>query len=174
MTAFFTLCSKAIVQTIFATMLCSGNFNLRKVVLLWYCFCWIGAYSSPFKVLLSLRKVVHFRNFLRTWLPWKETREPILQPRRAASKPKYSWTKKKGILGLGHTEPCLRWSHLLAFLGLILFFSFLFPTFSRPFFVAIDQPWQTQRLPWLSRTSIALVGSSLAKKSFAFLARKDS
>jgi hypothetical protein len=32
--------------------------------------------------------------------------------------------QKKGILGLGHTEPCLRWSHLLAFLGLFLFFSF--------------------------------------------------
>ncbi len=77
--------------------------------------------------------------------------------------------QKKGILGLGHTEPCLCWSHLLAFLGLFLFFSFLFLTFSRPLFVAIDQPWWTQWLPWLSRTPIALVGSSSYKKSFAFL-----
>ncbi len=43
MTAFFALCSKAIVRTFLATMLCSGIFNLRKIVLLWYCFWWIGA-----------------------------------------------------------------------------------------------------------------------------------
>jgi hypothetical protein len=43
MTAFFALRSKAIVWTFLATMLRSGIFNLRKVVLLWYCFCWIGA-----------------------------------------------------------------------------------------------------------------------------------
>ncbi len=42
MTAFFALHSKAIVRTFLTTMLCSGIFNLRKVVLLWYCFCWIG------------------------------------------------------------------------------------------------------------------------------------
>jgi hypothetical protein len=53
--------------------------------------------------------------------------------------------------------------------SLVFFFSFLFSTFSCPLFVVIDQPWQTQRLPWLSRTSIALVGSSLYEKSFAFL-----
>ena len=104
--------------------------------------------------------------------------------------------QKKGILGLGQTKPCLCWSHLLAYLGLFLFLSFLFSTFSPPFFVAIDQPWQTQRLPWsfsflfltfsrplficnrpalanstawLFRTFIALVGSSSYKKFFAFL-----
>ncbi len=82
--------------------------------------------------------------------------------------------QKKGILGLGRTEPCLCWSHLLAFLGLFLFFSFLFSTFSRPLFVAIDQPWRTQRLPWLSRPFIALLCSLLAKKSFAFLELSDS
>ncbi len=43
MTAFFALRSKAIVQTFLATKICSGIFNLRKVILLWYCFCWIGA-----------------------------------------------------------------------------------------------------------------------------------
>ncbi len=43
MTAFFALHSKAIVRNFLATMLHSGIFNLRKVVLLWYCFCWIGA-----------------------------------------------------------------------------------------------------------------------------------
>jgi hypothetical protein len=43
MTAFFALCSKAIVRTFLATILRSRIFNLRKVVLLWYCFCWIGA-----------------------------------------------------------------------------------------------------------------------------------
>ncbi len=47
--------------------------------------------SSPFKVLLSLRKVVRYMNFLCTFLlRRKETQEPILQPRWAASKPKYS------------------------------------------------------------------------------------
>ncbi len=170
MTAFFALCSKAIVQTFLATMLRSGSFNLRKVVLLWYRFCWIGAYSSPFKVLLLLRKVVRFRNFLRTLLP----RRPSLVGADTSTEMGHFKTQilvnqKKGILGLGHTEPCLRWSHLLAFLGLFLFFSFLFLTFSRPLFVAISQPWRTQRLPWLSCTSTALVCSSLAKKSFAFL-----
>ncbi len=39
MTAFFALRSKAIVRTFLATMLCSGIFNLRKEVLLRYCFC---------------------------------------------------------------------------------------------------------------------------------------
>jgi hypothetical protein len=32
-----------------------------------------------------------------------------------------------------------------------LVFFFFFFSFSRPLLVAIDQPWQTQRLPWLSR-----------------------
>ncbi len=41
MTAFFVLRFKAIVRTFLATKICSGIFNLRKVFLLWYCFCWI-------------------------------------------------------------------------------------------------------------------------------------
>ncbi len=43
MTAFFALCYKAIVRIFLATMLRSGIFNLRRVVLLWYCSCLIGA-----------------------------------------------------------------------------------------------------------------------------------
>ncbi len=61
--------TQAIVRTFLDTMLCSGIFNLRKIVLLWYRFCWIGAWSSPFKVLLLLRKLVRFRNFFCTLLP---------------------------------------------------------------------------------------------------------
>jgi hypothetical protein len=55
LTAFLlTLRSKAIVRPLLAT-----NDSQRDLQ---------PAKSSPFKVLLSLRKVVHFRNFLRTWL----------------------------------------------------------------------------------------------------------
>ncbi len=54
------------------------------------------------------------------------------------------------------------------FLPSLVFFLSL-PDFLTLSPVAVDQPWQTQRLPWLSRTSIALVGSSSYKKSSAFL-----
>ncbi len=125
MTAFFALHSRVIVRTFLATMLYSGIFNMRKVIL--------------FKVLLSLRKVVHFQNFLRTWLP----RRPSLVGADTSTESgrfqaQILVNQKKGILGLGHTKPCLRWSHLVAFLGLFLFYSF-----SSPLLVAIDQPWRT-------------------------------
>ncbi len=73
-----------------------------------------------------LRKVVLFRNLLRTWLP----RRPSLIGADTSTETGRFQTQilvnqKKGILGSGHMEPCLRWSHLLAYLGLFLFFSFL-------------------------------------------------
>jgi hypothetical protein len=58
-----------------------------------------GASSSPFKVLLLLRKVVYFRKCLRTWLPCRvKTPEPILQTRWVACEHCYLWTKKKEFL----------------------------------------------------------------------------
>ncbi len=75
------------------------------------------AYSSPIKVLLSLRKVVRFRNFLRTWLPRRLSLVGAdIQTRRVSQNPNTREPKKE-ILGVGHTEPCLHGSHLLTFLG---------------------------------------------------------
>jgi hypothetical protein len=118
-------------------------------------------------VLLLLRNVVRFRNFLRTLLPCRPSLVGAdTSTKTGRFKTQILVNQKKGIFGLGHTEPCLLWSHLLAYLG--PFFSFLFLTFSRPLFVVIDQPWQTQRLTWLSRTSTALVCNSLGKKILRF------
>ncbi len=118
--------------------------------------------------MLLLCKVVRFRNFLHTWPPRNHAGADT-STKTGRFKTQILVNQKKGILSLGHTEPCLCWSHLLTYLGLFLFFSFLvfltspscgdrppslvfffsFFSFSRPPFVATDQPWRTQRLPWL-------------------------
>jgi hypothetical protein len=115
-----------------------------------------------------LRKVVRFQNFLCIWPPRNHAGADT-STEMGRFKTQILVNQKKGILGLGHTEPCLCWSHRLAYHGLFLFFSFLvfltFPScgdrppslvfffsffsFSHPPFVATDQPWRTQRLPWL-------------------------
>ncbi len=179
MTAFFALRSKAIVRIFLATMLCSGIFNLRRVVLLWYCSRWIGALSSPFKVLLLLCKLVRFRNFLRTWLPRNHAGADT-STETGRFKTQILVNQKKEFLVEG------TWN--LAFVGatfspsLVFFFSFIFLFFSRPLLVATDHhPWSFSflffsflRPPFVaaslaSRTSTALVCSSSVKKSFAFL-----
>ncbi len=157
MTAFFTLCSRAIVQTFLTTMLCSGIFNMRKVVL--------------FKVLLLLRKVVCFRNFLSTWFPCRpslvgadtSTKLGRFQaPNTREPKKRNSWVRAHRTLPLLEPLSCLPWSFSLLFfflspscgdrpaiLGPFLFFLtspycgdrpaflglFLFLTFSRPLFL---------------------------------------
>ena len=76
-------------------------------------------------VLLSLRKVVHFRNFLRTWLPRRlslvgadiQTRQVSQNPNTREPKKEISWLRTHGTFPLR--------SHLLAFLGLFLFLNLL-------------------------------------------------
>ena len=130
-------------------------------------------------VLLSLRKVVHFRNFLCTWLPCR----PSLVGADTSTETGRFQTQilvnqKKGILGLGHMEPCLRG---VTFLPSLVFF---FSSFSRPLLVATDHlPWSSSFLShvplffWRQTSSgglngfhvRALVCSLLEQKSFAFL-----
>ncbi len=81
----------------------------------------------------------------------------LLNPNTREPKKRNSWLRTHGTLPSLEPPSRLPWS-----------FSFLFSTFSRSLLVAIDQPWRTQQLPWLSCTSIALVGSLSYKKSFAF------
>ncbi len=58
-----------------------------------------GAQSSPFMVLLLLRKVVHFRYCLCTWLPCRiKNAGANTKTRRVACEHRYSWTKKKKFL----------------------------------------------------------------------------
>ncbi len=131
-------------------------------------------------VLLLLRKVVRFRNFLRLWLP----RRPSLVGADTSTETGHFQTqilmnqKKKFLVedtrNLAFAEPRSRlpwsFSFLLShvpflwrqttFLGLLLFFFLTSPScgdrppslvfffyFSRPHFLATDQPWRTQRLP---------------------------
>ncbi len=57
--------------------------------------------------MLSLRKVVRFRNFLCTWLPRRLSLVGAnTSNKMGLSEPKYSWTKKK--IWLRAHEPCLR------------------------------------------------------------------
>ena len=76
---------------------CQGQ--VRKVVLLWYCF---------YCVKLSFYGTAFAYGFLVE----KGTQEPILQTRRVACETRYSWTKKR-ILGWGHVKSC---SHFFVFL----------------------------------------------------------
>ena len=114
-----------------------------------------GCVSSPFKVLLSLRKVVRCRNFLRTWLPRRLSLVGVNIQTRQVSQSPYTREPKKKFLGLGHTEPFLRGSHLLAFLGLFSFldsdvpfsrrqttFLGLLLNFLVPLILATDQAWR--------------------------------
>ncbi len=58
-----------------------------------------GAQSSPFMVLLSLRKVVLLRYCLCIWHPCrKRMQESILHTRWVACEHRYSWTKKREFL----------------------------------------------------------------------------
>ncbi len=66
----------------------------------------------------------------------------LLNPDTQEPKKRNSWLRTHGTLPLLEPPSCLPWS-----------VSFLFLTFSRSLPVAIDQPWRTQRLPWLSHTS---------------------
>jgi hypothetical protein len=139
MTAFFALHSTAIVRTFLATMLRSGIFNLRRVVLSWYCSCLIDAKSSPFKVLLLLHKVVRFRNFLCTLLPCNHA---------GANTSTETGCFKTQILVNQKKEFLVSGTRNLAFAGatfsptLVFFFSFLFLFFSRPLLEATDHlPW---------------------------------
>ncbi len=112
MTAFFALRSRGIVRTFLATMLCSGIFNMRKVVL--------------FKVLLLLRKVVRFWNFLCIWLPHRpslvgadtSTKLGRFQaPNTCEPKKKNSWFRAHGTLPLLKPPSCFPW-----FFSLLFFF----------------------------------------------------
>ncbi len=116
------------------------------------------------------------------------TQEPILQSRWVSQSPNTCEPKKKfllrahGTLPSGEPPSRLPWSFsfpfhvpfLWRFLGLSLFFFFTSPScgdslvFLFSFFSATDQPWRTQRLPWLLVLP-ALVCSSSVKKSFVFL-----
>jgi len=113
-------------------------------------------------VLLSLRKLVRFRNFLRTWLPCRlslvgadiQTRRVSQNPNTREPKKEISWLRTHGTLPSR--------SHLLAFLGLFLFLNlltspscgdrppslvFFFSSFSHPLRVATDHlPWSSSFL----------------------------
>jgi hypothetical protein len=68
-----------------------------------------------------MRKVVHFRNFLRTWPPRRLSLVGAdIQTRRVSQNPNTHEPKKKFWLRAHGTLPS--WSHLLTFLGLLLFF----------------------------------------------------
>ncbi len=93
-----------------------------------------GCVSSPFKVLLLLRKVVRCRNFLRTWLPRRksligadiQTRWVSQNQNTREPKKEISWLRTHGTLPSR--------GHLLAFLGLLFL--------SRPLLLATDHlPW---------------------------------
>ncbi len=59
----------------------------------------MGAKSSPFKVLLSLRKVVRCRNFLRLWLPRRLSLVGAdNQMRRVSQNPNTREPKKKFLV----------------------------------------------------------------------------
>jgi hypothetical protein len=74
-------------------------------------FLWLwgsGASSSPFKVLLLLRKVVRFWYCLCTWLPCRTNDIGA----NTSNKTVYLWTlllvnQKKGIIGWGHMNVAL-------------------------------------------------------------------
>jgi hypothetical protein len=125
MTAFsLTLRSMAIVRPFLATF-AAGSSTCVEYIVLMVLLSLKGCVSSPFKVLLSLRKVVRFQNFLRTLLPRRLSLVGAdIQMRRVSQNPNTREPKKK-FLDRGHTEPCLRGSHLLAFLGLFLFLNLL-------------------------------------------------
>ncbi len=123
-------------------------------------------------VLLSLCKVVCFRNFLRTWLPRRlslvgayiHTRWVSQNPSTREPKKEISWLRTHGTFpsrshllafwSLSFLEP----SHVpflrrqTTFLGLLLFFFLTSPScgdrppslvfFSSPLFLATDQPWR--------------------------------
>ncbi len=113
--------------------------------------------SSPIKVLLSLRKVVCFRNFLRVWLPRRLSLVgDDIQTRRVSQNPNTREPKKEISQLRTHGTFPLR-SHLLAFLGLFLFLNHLKVPFlwkqttflglllsflTSPLFLATDQPWR--------------------------------
>ncbi len=118
------------------------------------------AYSTPIKVLLSLCKVVRFRNFLHTWLPRRLSLVGADTSNKSGlSGPKYSWTKKEISWLRAHGTFPSR-SHLLAFLGLFLFLNLL------------TSPSCGDRPPLAELRSFhvrALECSLSEKKSFAFL-----
>ncbi len=68
--------------------------QVRKEVLLRYCFC-------------CVKKSVSGTAFAHGLLVEKGTQEPILQTKRVACELRYSWTKKKEFLVLGHVNVAL-------------------------------------------------------------------
>ncbi len=129
-----------------------------------------------FKVLLLLRKVVRCRDFLRTRLPRRLSlvgadtshETPLPNPNTREPKKEISWLRTHGTLPSR--------SHLLAFLGLFLFFFSHVPFlwwqttflglsfFSRPLLVATDH------LGGFNGFHVRVLVCSLSKqKSFAFL-----
>jgi hypothetical protein len=137
-----------------------------------------GIYGSPFKVMLLLRKVVRFWNFLRTWIP----RRLSLVGANTSNKMGRFQTQ---ILVNQKKKFLVEGTRNLAFTGATFSFSlvFFFSSFSRPLLVATDHlPWPSSflsHLPLFWRQTSpgrlndfhvrALVCSSSEQKSFAFL-----
>jgi hypothetical protein len=131
-------------------MLRSGIFNPAKVVLLRYCFCCVkksvSRTSFAHGFLVKKRRSQYFNQdgSLRTPIPVNQKNEFLV------------WDTRNVAFAGATFLP-----------SLVSFFSL--PDFLTLSSVALDQPWRTQRLPWLSHTSMALVGSLSYKKSSAFL-----